>query len=125
MEQVTKHKGVSLIELMVAMSICGILSAVAVPSYQSTIKQVRKRNIQTKMLNIHVLQQAYYLAHGKYASEKQLTLEGNEHYRLYIDDVSDANFVIKVIARKHQARGEGCDKMSIDAALVRLPVPCW
>ena len=59
--QMNKVRGFSLVELLIVVAIIGILSAIAVPSYQSYIKKANRADAQQAMMTIANKQQQYLL----------------------------------------------------------------
>jgi len=63
------HNGFSLIELMVAVVIVGILAAVAFPSYQSHLVKGNRAAAQAFMLDVENRQKQYLLDARSYAAD--------------------------------------------------------
>ena len=71
-----KQNGFTLIELMITVTIVGILAAVAYPSYTSYIIKGNRAAAQAQMLDIANRQQQFMLANRAYATKAQLTTSG-------------------------------------------------
>ena len=61
-----KIAGLSLVELMVATGIVGILTMIAVPRFYSFIAQARRGEAKSNLAHIVALQAAYKLDHWQY-----------------------------------------------------------
>ena len=64
---VAKPRGFSLIELMIAVAIVGILVAIAVPSYQNHLRKGRRADAQAFITQVAQRQQQYLLDARTYA----------------------------------------------------------
>jgi len=64
----TKHRGFTLIELMIAVAVIGILSAIAYPSYTQYIVRVNRSAAQSFMFAVANKQEQYLLDARSYAS---------------------------------------------------------
>ena len=64
---VAKPRGFSLIELMIAVAIVGILVAIAVPSYQDHLRKGRRADAQAFITQVAQRQQQYLLDARTYA----------------------------------------------------------
>lgn len=64
---VAKARGFSLIELMIAVAIVGILVAIAVPSYQNHLRKGRRAEAQAFVMQVAQREQQYLLDARTYA----------------------------------------------------------
>ena len=72
----SKQNGFTLIELMVAVAIVGILASIAYPSYTSYIIKGNRSAAQAQMLDIANRQQQFLLANRAFASTTTLNSSG-------------------------------------------------
>jgi type IV pilus assembly protein PilE len=61
-------KGVTLIELMVAIAILAIITSIAIPAYNGYIKTSYKAECQTEVSAIKLAQEEHFLEYGSYFS---------------------------------------------------------
>ena len=61
-------RGFTLIELMIALVVVGILTAVAFPSYQEHMRKARRAGAQSYLMDLAQRQQQYFLDNRAYAS---------------------------------------------------------
>jgi len=61
-------KGFSLVELMVAVGIVGVMSSVAVPKYQKYKVNASRAEAQSSLSSMYTLQQLYYTENDKYGT---------------------------------------------------------
>ena len=66
-----KKKGFSLIELMIAVAILGILSAITVPSYMQYVQKTKRTEAKTEILSLAQLQESYFVQNLSYAVNAQ------------------------------------------------------
>lgn len=71
-----KNRGFTLIELMIAVAIIGILAAVAYPSYASYIIKSNRAAAKAQMLDIANREQQFLLANRAYATKTVLEASG-------------------------------------------------
>jgi len=72
------NQGFSLIELMIAMAVIGILTAVAWPSYQNYVIRSSRQAAQTELLQLANLQEKIYLNANSYAVSITAAYNGRE-----------------------------------------------
>jgi len=63
-----QHRGFTLIEMVITVSIVGILSAIAYPSYQSAVRKSNRAAAESFLANVAQRQQQYLLDQRSYAS---------------------------------------------------------
>ena len=81
MEHTTKtgrQKGYTLIELMVVMTIIGILATIAQPNLQRSIIRAREASLRQSLFVLRDVIDQYYADHGKYPDSLENIVE--EHY---------------------------------------------
>ncbi|MES2675225.1 MAG: type IV pilin protein [Pseudomonadota bacterium] len=66
------QNGFTLIEMMIAVAIVGILAAIALPSYQQHVIRSHRSAAQSEMMDIANREQQYLLANRAYANKTTL-----------------------------------------------------
>jgi len=71
MKNIRTHKtrhGFTLIELMIAVAIVGILAAIAIPSYTSYVQKARRTSAKTALLDLASREAKYYSTNNAYTN---------------------------------------------------------
>ncbi len=58
--------GFTLIELMIVVAIIGIIAAVAYPSYQEYVRNAKRADAETALMELAHFMERYYTANGRY-----------------------------------------------------------
>lgn len=69
MNLITKNKGFTLIELMIVVVIVGILSSIALPSYQQYVRKANRADGMSAIQMILDAQERYYADHISYTAD--------------------------------------------------------
>ncbi len=123
-----KNSGFTLIEVLVVVAIVGILSAVAVPGYQSYVLKTFRANAQSYIMNLATQQEAYYLRNNQFASLAQLNSTGllsdgvahedsdlfEGRYKITESTADNNNFSYQLEAINVQAKDTDCPSLSVD-----------
>lgn len=88
-----RHNGFTLIELMVAVAIVGILAAIALPSYRDFVMRGNRSAAQAEMMDIANREQQFLLANRSYASKATLEASG---YALSGDVANNYSYTIAI-----------------------------
>lgn len=83
-----KQKGFTLIEVMIVVVIVAILAAVAIPSYQDSVRKTRRADAKEALMRIAALQERYFFTNNNYGTAVQLgvgntSAEGNYTINVY------------------------------------------
>ena len=111
----TRQHGFTLIELMVATAITGILAATAYPSFQGPLLKARRIDGITALLQLQMSQERWRSSHRSYASQGEMSNFSQRYYELSITDSSTNTF-------SATARGTGAQAGDSACRVLRLTV---
>jgi type IV pilus assembly protein PilE len=93
-----RNRGFSLLEVMIAVAIVAILTAVAMPSYTGYIDRSRRGDGMDMLLKLAAAQETFYLANKTYTSNiNSLTapkLSADEHYAASVFSANSTGFIL-------------------------------
>lgn len=124
----TRTRGFTLIELMVALVIVGIIMAVAIPSYRQSVIKGNRRAAQSVMMEIVNRQQQYFIANRSYATEAELAytlppdVSTNYDYDIALDAGPPPAFTVTFTAIGGQV-SDG--DLTVDSLGSKTPADKW
>jgi len=141
MAQPDKRKGFTIIELMVALAIIGILAAIAYPIYTSFTTRANRALAMTEVTRIAQLQERFYMDNRTYGTLTGLGFAANTIgldsqgdpvaagaglYDVTITPAPTATqFTVQAVATNNQTSDAGCTTMTMTNTGVVLPDACW
>lgn len=120
-----KQNGFSLIELMIALVIMGILASIAYPSYLSELTKSRRAEAQVALLDLSTRMEQYYAEHNTYAGATLNALAmpsrtQNGYYHLAIVKNDGHTFNLNAVPNGPQAKNDTlCGALSLNQTGIR------
>ena len=107
----TCQHGFTLIELMVATAITGILAATAYPSFQGPLQKARRTDGITALLQLQMSQERWFSNHRRYASAADMNIgaaSSQRHYELQVTEATTTGFSAVARGTGSQAGDSAC-----------------
>ncbi|SFM21062.1 type IV pilin protein [Halopseudomonas yangmingensis] len=93
MKPFCRYNGFTLIEIMIVVAIIGIIASIAYPSYAEYVRDGKRAEGKTLLVDAAARQERFYAQNGSYvttnATLSQLNLQKVEHYNLTVAKVAD------------------------------------
>ncbi|OGO94008.1 MAG: hypothetical protein A3F10_00915 [Coxiella sp. RIFCSPHIGHO2_12_FULL_42_15] len=131
-----KVLGLTLMELLIALLIIGILVGIAVPTYQTYVLRGNRADAFQTLLGIQLQQEKYRLSNTSYGTLAQVwggvTTSPRGHYTLSITNLSATSYTITATAVGSQTAdsngGTSCATMTLsysNGTTTKTPAACW
>ncbi|HEZ4653572.1 TPA: type IV pilin protein [Neisseria meningitidis] len=102
------QKGFTLLELMIAVAILGILTLITYPSYKTYIRRVRLSEVKSTLLINAQTMERYYRQKGTFDNYDKNKLKQNEYFDITLSEVSPDHFTLKATPNPTTNEGETC-----------------
>lgn len=102
------QKGFTLLELMIAVAILGILTLITYPSYKTYIRRVRLSEVRTTLLHNAQTMERYYRQKGAFDNYNQAKLKQNKYFNITLSEVSPDHFTLQAAPDPMTNDGETC-----------------
>lgn len=134
------NRGFTLIELMIAVAIVGIIAAIAYPSYMDSVRKSNRAEGKAEMVDLAQRLQRCYTTYGSFndAANRCTVYEeltnppavksrGNEYYTITIENDTPVTYRLRATAAKTPQTGDiaVCRQLTLDHRGERLPADCW
>jgi len=129
-------KGFTLVELMIALSVLVILTAIAYPSYTKYIQKGRRAEARSQMLDVKLGQERWRVNNVSYATSlSSLSLVENpansQYYNFSLSSVGAVSFKVTAAAKTgttqtdDESKGTSCATLTLNHANYKTPTDCW
>ena len=126
--------GFSLIELMIALAVIGILAGLALPAYQQQIVKTRRSLAKGELMAVVARQEQYFINHKQYAASLDLLgyaanpyamdASGNDVglsaagriYKIELESISLWSFSVRAIPQLNQVKDKHCGTLTLTSA---------
>lgn len=102
------QKGFTLLELMIAVAILGILTLITYPSYKTYIRRVRLSEVRTTLLHNAQTMERYYRQKGTFKTYDKNKLKQNKYFNVTLSKVSPDHFTLQADPNPMTNEGETC-----------------
>jgi type IV pilus assembly protein PilE len=118
--------GYSMVEILVTLSIVGILATLAYPAYRTQVQHVRRTDAQAVLMQAAQFLERYYTENGKYAEDgmpcpipySKAPIDGSESYYTIVGNCTGSTFTVDAIPASGGPEA-GAGKLQIDDSGVR------
>jgi type IV pilus assembly protein PilE len=105
------QRGFTLIELMIGVAVVGILTSVALPSFESQLQRARRTDALAATLHVQSAQERFRSNSAAYGSLADIGVPVRSsagYYTLQIDAISADGYALRATAGGLQARDKTC-----------------
>ena len=116
-------RGFTLIELLVTVAVAGVLSSVALPSFEGQLHKARRADVLVSMMLVQAAQERFRsngASYGSLAAVGVAPLSSAGHYTLALPAFDDAGFELLATATGSQARDTACSHMRLTVSGANL-----
>lgn len=109
-----RQAGFTLIELMIATSISGVLASVAYPSYSNAVQKIRRTEALVSMIQIQQAEERWRSGNGHYGTLEEVgvtSVVAGRSYQLSVGAISASGYEVLAVATGAQARDTNCRYM--------------
>ncbi len=112
------QRGFTLIELMISVAIVGILTSVALPSFESQLQRARRTDALVATMQVQMAQERFRsntMAYGSLAEIGVPVRSSAGHYTLQIEAISADGYALRATADGLQARDKNCRHLRLSS----------
>lgn len=124
--------GFSLIELMIAVFIIGVLATITVPAYLHHVHRSRRYDAISQLQHMQTMQARYRANHTTYATLIELgTATSSDYYSYAVSNVSGTAYTLTATAKPSTSQnddtedGTACTPLTLDQSNTKTPSICW
>jgi len=111
-----RPRGFTLVDLLATLSVAGVLSGIAYPSFVGSIEKGRRADALIALARVQIAQERWRFNHASYGALDQIGLgadSAGEHYRLEMVSADGDGFEVRTVARGPQAHDRNCRVLSL------------
>lgn len=132
-------RGFTLIELMVVVTVVGILAAIAIPSYQESVRKSRRAQAKADLVELAQTLERFRTVNGSYLNRKgggeyelpltQSPRTGTAYYQLQAGVRTDSAFTLQAVPEDGPQAEDRCGTLALTQAGTKTATgggeECW
>ncbi len=128
-------RGYTLIELMIAVAIVGLIASLAIPSYTSYLQKARRADAQAAMARVQAEEGRYRANNTAYTTVLanlgiNTSTSDSGYYTISVTSATGSAYTVQAVAvaTGPQAKDTTCSTMSVawtSATVTYTPATCW
>ncbi|MFL2559351.1 MAG: type IV pilin protein [Arenicellales bacterium] len=129
-----RSQAFSLIELLIAVAIIGILAAIAIPMYSDYVTRSRRADGQATLMQVAQELERCYTQFSKYNDDSCSVVSSsgtvNEtsdqgFYLVTANNLNESSFTLAATPQNKQANDTDCATLTLNHLGIELPADCW
>lgn len=123
---VRKYKGITLLELLIAVAVVAILASVAYPSFMHHLQASRRAEAIKGLLSMQLEQETYRITHNSYSNAvSALGNPTSDYYTFTVSSATSSAYSLVATPKGSQSGDTACNPMTINKADSKTPPECW
>jgi type IV pilus assembly protein PilE len=114
-----EQRGFTLIELMIALVVAGLLAAVAMPAYFDAVRKGRRSDAFAALAQLQLAQERWRAGNAAYTTDLSAlginAVTASGHYELSVTSADATSYLLRAAARGSQAQDKPCATMAVRA----------
>jgi type IV pilus assembly protein PilE len=138
-----RSRGFTLIEMMIAVAIVGIIAAIAYPSYMESVRKSNRAEAKVELMDVVARLQRCYTSYARFddnvncpvytdLADGGITSRGSGFYNITITALGNGStqttYQLKakaVLAPQTADTANGCNELTITHTGIQAPDVCW
>jgi type IV pilus assembly protein PilE len=117
------QRGFTLVEMMIAVAVAGVLSGIAFPSFQGVLHQARRSEALVALMQVQAAQERWRANHRAYGALAEIGVAATTpggHFTLSLANVGEDGYDVLATATGGQSRDANCRvlRLRLDGATV-------
>ncbi len=108
--------GFTLIEMLAVVAMTGVLTSIALPSFEGQLQRVRRADVLVSMMQVQAAQERWRSNGARYGSLADIGTPARSaagHYQLQLVSADEDGYDVLATASGTQARDAGCRNMAV------------